>query len=375
MKDRIKILSVGPYGERRIGGVQYVTSMILNSFLKEKYEFIVLDTTIPIFYHEWRMFRIFLTLQFAARLVFILFRKRPHIMHIHSSNVASFLEKGFLIVLCRLFSSAKIILHLHGSRFEFLLKNKPWFRKMVKMVFSMTDAIIILSENFKQLLTNLVGTYNYIIIPHGVDKKLYDEVNVEKLNDGKVRLSFIGLIGERKGCYELGEALKKLVDAHRIKNLHLEMVGREEEPGELEAIKNYYEKLGILPYVTFHGLKIGREKIKILKQSDIFVLPSRHDSFGIVNLEAMAAGLPVVSTRQGAIPEYLIDGENGFLFEIGDVETLTEKIRILYNNQELREKMGLKNQKKIATFYSFDQILKKYKALYQQIHFGKNQAE
>ena len=367
MNKKIKILSIGPYGEQRIGGVQYVTNMILNSALKEKYDFIVLDTTIPEFFHERRIFRFVLTIKFVLKLISILFRQHPDLIHIHSSNAASFLEKGFLILLTKTFSSTKIILHLHGSKFEYLLKKKSFFRKIVKKVFNLTNAIIVLSNTFRKFLREMIGNYPFVIIPHGVDTKLYNSVKAELLNDGKIRIVFIGLIGQRKGCYELGDAIKKLVDEYKIKNISLEMVGREEDPGELSAVKAYYEKIGILPYVTFHGLKIGVEKIKILKQSDIFVLPSRHDSFGIVNLEAMAAGLPVISTRQGAIPEYLLDGENGFLFEIGDIEGLTQKLLILYRNEDLRREMGDKNRKKIAAFYSFTQILKKYDALYQAV--------
>lgn len=364
---KIKILSIGPYGKDRIGGVQYVTDMILSSYLTREFDFIILNTNIPSFFHQWRVFRPVLSLKFIALLIYQLVRYRPDVVHIHSSNVASFLEKGVMIFIARWFFGRRVLFHLHGSKLETVIQSRGWFRRFTRCVFRASHTMIVLSQSFRNILTDLVGQFRYVIIPHGVDLALYDRVQVAPRDDGLFVLSFIGLIGERKGCYELGEALDILVHQQGISNIRLEMVGREENPGELTAVQQFYRQKGVDAFVRFHGLKIGEEKIRILKQSDVFVLPSRHDSFGIVNLEAMAAGLPVISTRQGAIPEYLEENVNGFLIDIGDVSALVDRILRLYRDPALRQVMGRNNRNKIAERFSFPKVLKLYEQLYIQI--------
>jgi glycosyltransferase involved in cell wall biosynthesis len=91
---------------------------------------------------------------------------------------------------------------------------------------------------------------------------------------------------------------------------------------------------------AFHGTKLGREKLAFLQGADVFVLPSRNESFGIANLEAMATGLPVISTRTGAIPEYLQTEVHGLLVEPGDAMALAGAMRRLMDDGELRLRLG-----------------------------------
>jgi glycosyltransferase involved in cell wall biosynthesis len=154
-----------------------------------------------------------------------------------------------------------------------------------------------------------------------------------------VRILFVGMISERKGLDELRLALAHLI-ADGVRNFHVDLVGGEEFFGEAIRYRKLFRRQGIGDWVTFHGLKLGAERDVFFQQADIHVLPSRSESFGIANLEAMAHGLPVISTRTGAIPEYIDEGEQGLLFEPGDVDALTRALRHLLEDPKLRARMG-----------------------------------
>jgi glycosyltransferase involved in cell wall biosynthesis len=124
--------------------------------------------------------------------------------------------------------------------------------------------------------------------------------------------------------------------------------------------------LNIENYVDFLGFLSGEKKYTYYKSADIYVQPSRYETFGIAILEAMACGKTVVASNVGGIPFLVIDGETGLLFENGNVRDLAEKILNLLNDKELREKMG-KAGKKRAEEFTWDKIAKQTVEVYKEI--------
>ncbi|MEO7961369.1 MAG: glycosyltransferase, partial [Ginsengibacter sp.] len=104
----------------------------------------------------------------------------------------------------------------------------------------------------------------------------------------------------------------------------------------------------------------------ILAITDLFILPSEYESFGLVALEAMAAGVPVVSTNAGGLPEINIDGVTGFLSDVGNVEDMSKKIMGLFADEEAFQQMK-KNALKQASEFDIDKIVPEYENLYQKV--------
>jgi glycosyltransferase involved in cell wall biosynthesis len=102
-----------------------------------------------------------------------------------------------------------------------------------------------------------------------------------------------------------------------------------------------------------------------LHASSLFVLPSYSEGFPMVVLEAMAAGLPVVATRVGAIPDMVEDNVNGFVVDVKSVNQLIEKIDFLLCHPETGTKMGLANQEKVEAHYSISQVSALFDEFYQ----------
>jgi glycosyltransferase involved in cell wall biosynthesis len=148
----------------------------------------------------------------------------------------------------------------------------------------------------------------------------------------QVSILYVGRLDEGKGLYDLLEAQSRLTE-----DTHLLLVGS----GTLEDdLRDRANELGITDIVTFVGA-VPHDKIhQYYAAADIFCLPSHHESFGMVNIEAMACGCPVVSTHIDAIEEYLTDEKNGLLVNPGDQSGLTAAIARLAADRDLREGLG-----------------------------------
>ena len=134
------------------------------------------------------------------------------------------------------------------------------------------------------------------------------------------------------------------------------------EGPEKEKVELRCQELGILDKVVFFGR--SNEIDKILCFSDLFLLPSQTESFGLAALEAMASGVPVISSNTGGLPEVNIQGESGFLSNVGDVEDMTKNaLHIL--SDETRLKTFKNNARKEALKFDLHAIVPQYEAIYE----------
>lgn len=126
--------------------------------------------------------------------------------------------------------------------------------------------------------------------------------------------------------------------------------------------------MGLAEDVIFTGFVEDDEKPLYYKSADIFCLPSTTmaESFGIVNLEAMASGIPIVSSNLGGIPDVVKHGENGLLAEPYDVEMVAENLLLLLQDEDIRSKMGKDGKQKVKN-YSWDKITTETEQLYRKI--------
>jgi len=134
-------------------------------------------------------------------------------------------------------------------------------------------------------------------------------------------------------------------------NFHCNFVGGEADISS-QQLKQKISELNLMSLVTYHGKKFGDAKYKSYNDSDIFILPTHNETFGLVNIEAMMFGLPVISTNEGAIPEIIDDNETGFLINKKDSGDLANKIQQLIENPSLRKSMGRKGKEKFEREYT-----------------------
>ena len=108
----------------------------------------------------------------------------------------------------------------------------------------------------------------------------------------------------------------------------------------LSEINEFIHNENLKDFITLTGSIYGKKKETLFTENDIFVFPTHDDAFPLVILEAMRAGLPIVSSDEGSIPEVVIDGVSGFIIDPKDIDMLTDRVLKLIKDPRLRIKMG-----------------------------------
>jgi glycosyltransferase involved in cell wall biosynthesis len=123
--------------------------------------------------------------------------------------------------------------------------------------------------------------------------------------------------------------------------------------------------LGLEPYVRFAGFR--RDIQRLLAGSDVMVLPSHWEGFGLVLLEAMEAGIPVVATRVGAIPEVVAEGETGLIVPPRDPDALAAAMARLLGNPDTARKMGAAGRRRLETVFTMERAVRAHEDLYEEL--------
>ena len=180
----------------------------------------------------------------------------------------------------------------------------------------------------------------------------------EVLREGPLRVLFVGWMLEAKGVPELLEAASRFPDVQftLIGHCHTDFVDRIAD--QLEAARDH---------VTVLEPRPREQMIGLYRDADVFVLPTRREGFPMVVLEAMAAGLPVVSTPVGAIPDAVRDGEEGIIVPPGDAAALTAALGRILGDSALRKKMGERGRCRVEEVFSRDVVVNQLAALYQEL--------
>jgi glycosyltransferase involved in cell wall biosynthesis len=153
-----------------------------------------------------------------------------------------------------------------------------------------------------------------------------------------VNLLFLSNLIPSKGVYVLLDACKMLKD--RGVAFQCNFVGGESKEMDRRVFEEAVKERGLEGHVLYHGPKYGEEKEHYWSMADVFVQPTYEDCFPLTILEAMQHGLPVVSTDEGAVPDMVADGENGFVCRRKDAEGLAQALERLLQNEALRHRMG-----------------------------------
>jgi N-acetyl-alpha-D-glucosaminyl L-malate synthase BshA len=145
----------------------------------------------------------------------------------------------------------------------------------------------------------------------------------------------------------------------------LHLVGDGPERPRVEALVQFLDLAGD---VTFFGERV--DVVKILQESDVFLLPSETESFGLGALEAMACGVPVVASNVGGLPEVVLDGETGFLAPVGDVEEVARQVRRLLTDADLHARTSRAARSRAEAHFQLEPAVERYQAAYRRIVGG-----
>ena len=240
---------------------------------------------------------------------------------------------------------------------------------ILEKVLSRADVIISPSGYYIDE-SRFLGKYRdkTVVIPNGINIDDFDILYPKEECRKKLGLPFdeniilfVGTLSLYKGPDVLLKAMPKVIK--NIPNAKLVFVGSGPMRKGLEI---RLRKLGVERHVKFAGFVEEGLKPLYYKAADVFCLPStmNTESFGIVNLEAMACGVPIVASKIGGVPDVVKDGENGLLVPSSDSEALADAIVYLLENQDVREKMGKNGRRKVED-YSWERIAEETEKIYE----------
>jgi glycosyltransferase involved in cell wall biosynthesis len=185
------------------------------------------------------------------------------------------------------------------------------------------------------------------VVPEGIDLKAWHVANVE---EGEMRTRPMILnVARQYARKDTKTLLRALVQVMRfVPDVRVRIIG---DGPELQSLRSLAQNLGIAEVVEFlEGLDSREALRRQYFEAEIFCLPSLQEGFGIVFLEAMAAGLPIVAARCGASPEVLGEDQVGFLVSPSDPEELAERLVQLLRDKELRKRFGAAGQERVKSF-------------------------
>jgi glycosyltransferase involved in cell wall biosynthesis len=377
-RDLPQILIVGQFPPSS-GGICTNLQNLLSSPIKEKYHFLIFPTGSnkygKVGYFEESIVR--KSLRTAGRFfqyIVTLVSHRPDAAHINTSvSGYSPWRDLFFLALTKLFR-VKVLFQIHGGRLDVFLGGRSVFSKLVILrTLRLADQIAVLSSVQKRAFEKYDIQNEIMIVPNIVDANKFSQNSKrEKPGDNLDRLIVILFITpiffKRKGVWEILEAIPQVTQGH--KNVRFVFIGADQEES---TMRSYCVQKGLQSHVEFPGRRFGQAIIDAYHNADIFLLPSYQEGFPLTILEAMAAGLPIISTPVGAIPEVIEDGINGFLIPPRDSQALAEKINLLIEHRELREKMAENNKSKVRQKYDLRPVSEIFDAIYRELICGKTE--
>jgi glycosyltransferase involved in cell wall biosynthesis len=292
------------------------------------------------------------------RYVGLLLGGKVALVHAHTASRASFWRKS-LFFLPAFLARVPVILHLHGAEFQVFYGKEcsAWARRFVHWAFQRVSQVIVLSGSWERWVRSSFPAAKVRVIANPI---LVPELATNTVRTSRTIL-FLGRLGERKGVYDLLRAVAALKPTYPDFRM---LLGGD---GELDAVRAEAEVLGIGGNLELLGWVKGAEKTRLLNEASVFVLPSYNEGLPMSVLEAMAHGLPVVSTPVGGIPEAVSDGVEGFLVAPGDEAALADRLHRLLGDEHLSRKMGETARAKVERCFSTEVVVPQFETLYAEL--------
>jgi glycosyltransferase involved in cell wall biosynthesis len=354
---KLRILIATPLGFRGRGGIDRVTDMIVDTVESRPESNIRLKRLVT------RGQSGLLAAQFVfafalVQLCYSVLRRDVDLLHIHVSDRGSSYRKTILGAVARMLR-VPYVAHLHGAVFADFWSNAPWpVSQAINGLFLKSRAIIVLGSYWARTIADRLPSVseNIAILPNATPASEGAPIPAK---DGRVRISCIGQLGERKGTLQLIEALNRLT-------VRSDWVATIAGDGLVEQTREATVKLGLQDRIRIPGWLDSVACTDLLRRTDILVLPSHAENLPMVILEAFAHSVAVISTPVGEIPDAITHEKNGLLIPPGDVAALTAALDRLIRDSDLRRRLGEAGRRAHAERYESDSYVTRLTAIWRR---------
>lgn len=320
-----------------------------------------------LFYHEVEVnqYSVFkyppYDLTLASKMAEIVKREKIELLHVHYAvphAICAYLAKQMVG------DDLKIITTLHGTDIT-VLGYDPTLSEIIRFGIEQSDTVTAVSNNLVSQTKELLQTKKQIdTVYNFVDKRIYHRKQLGELKKAygiKEDEKVIVHISNFRPVKRISDVIRSFALIRKKVKVKLLLIG---DGPERTIAGRLASELGICEDVLFLGSQ--NQVADFLAISDLKLLLSEKESFGLVALEAMACEVPVIATNIGGIPEVVVDGETGYLCELGDVVAVANKAIELLLDDEKRIQMGKRARERVDSHFSFEQIVSQYEDIYER---------
>ena len=303
------------------------------------------------------------SLALSGKIIDVVKYEKIEILHVHYAiphAISGFLAKEIV----KSYSDLKVVTTLHGTDIT-LVGLEPTFQPIVKYSLEQSDAITAVSSYLaEKTIQNFNPGKKIEVIPNFIDTNFYKpdiQCNLRKqlTHNGEKLLIHISNFRPVK---RVPDTIKILCDVLKKVPVKLLLIGDGPDRNECEKLAREF---GITDKVKFLGMQTSFNEL--LSISDVFLLPSQSESFGLSALEAMSCGVPVVASNIGGIPEVVSHDESGFVAELGDTKRMAKYVVELLENPKKWKVFSENARKRALDLFDSSMIVPKYMELYEKI--------
>jgi glycosyltransferase involved in cell wall biosynthesis len=355
---RPRVLFVGafpPPGSKIVGGMVTSCAALLASSFAARLDLELLDSTQISNPPPRLLERLLRAVRRCARFIACFERRRPQVVLLFVAVGASIVEKGAMAWYARL-RGVPAVMFPRGGSIVGDSRRSPFTRAWVRVAFRGARQIVCQSDSWRQFAIELLGfaPANVAVVRNWTATRALLALGSTRAGAGHspVRLLFVGWLERDKGIFELLEAARLLTA--RGRRFVLDVAGDGSVAADARAV---IARCGLDPVVRLRSWLGDSELEEALRDSDVLVLPSWAEGLPNAMVEGMAAGLAVVVTRVGAIPEVVSDRESAMLVEPRDPESLAAALAALIDDPQLRREIASQGHEIAARDFEVEQAV------------------
>lgn len=293
----------------------------------------------------------------------ILFRQ-VSVVHINTSlNPRAYWRDLAYLFVAKLLR-ARVLYQVHGGKLpRDFFKGRPRLTRFLRWTLMLPDVVVLLAKVELDAYRLFIPGQDIMILPNGIDCRPFAGVKTVLSNSKEpLRLVYIGRLAREKGLYEMLQGLRLATDLGVDARLFVAGGGEEEK-----RMRLYAQALGIAQRVLFVGPVFGDDKVKLMNGADLMLLPSYAEGLPYALLEAMAAGIPVIATPVGAIPDVVIHRTHGYLVPPRSGRAIGEALVLLARDREQLSWMSRACRRRIQAAYSIERLADRLALRYSQL--------
>jgi len=319
---------------------------------------------------KFRILKIFKLFGLYYNFIKLLIRVKPDIVLLPiSQTTIGFIKDSVFIILSLFFRNVNILTQLRGSNFRNWLNNSPvLIRKFTRWILSKTTGVIVLGDILRPLFKDYYPDDRIFVVANGGDFNIPER---SRKNKETIRIAHISNFIPAKGFWYVLTALS--IIKRMYSNIELVAMGSWYDPAYQTKCENLISDQQ-LPVRIISPSEKQSEKYDLLANADIFIFtPVAPEGHPWVLIEAIAAGLPVIATAQGAIEQNVHDGVNGFIVPSGNADVIASKLMELIAEPEKRKEMSLNSKRIYEEKFTEKAMIKKLEEVLQEIILLKDE--